>query len=319
MFKKLVEISDVVIDNFRFGVMQKWGFNYHGLQQIRSDIIVASLPALGEGPHQEWLTWGMNLLSFSGFTHQWRHSDTPVPEAAASGYHGDFIAGAKAAAAIMAALLYRASTGDGQYIELSQAEATASVLGVSYLDYFVNNRVSEPRGNRHPEYAPYNCYRCKGDDSWCVITVFNEEEWQQFCEALDHPQWTNDTRFQDMESRLKNVDELDRNIESWTIQHTPHQVMKTLQWAGVTAGAVQDGEHLYYDLQMRARNFMIELDIPRLGNITFPSVPVRLSAGQKEQYQRASVLGEHNEYVYRQLLGLSLEEIKRLENAEVIH
>ena len=121
-----------------------------------------------------------------------------------------------------------------------------------------------------------------------------------------------------MESRLKNVDELDQNIERWTRQYTPHQVMRTLQYFGVAAGAVQNGEDLYYDLQLRARGFMIEQDLPRLGSITFAGIPLRLSAGQAAYSQRAPVLGEHNDYVYRQLLGLRREEIGKLAEAEVI-
>lgn len=318
LFKKLVKISDVVIDNLRFGIMQKWGLDYPNLKQVKSDIIVASLQSLGTGPYEQWVTWAMNLMTFTGFAHGWSHPETPVTERVASRYYGDFVSGGKAAAAILAALFYRAQTGKGQYIELSQMEATASLLGLSYLDYFVNNRVTPPRGNRHPQFAPYNCYRCKGDDSWCVIAVFNEEEWQQFCQALDHPSWTGDSKFQDMESRLENVDELDQNIKRWTRQYTPHQVMRILQYFGVPAGAVQNGEDLYYDLQLRARGFMIEQDLPRLGSITFAGIPLRLSAGQAAYSQRAPVLGEHNDYVYRQLLGLSGEEIRALIEDEVI-
>lgn len=318
LFKKLVKIGDVVIDNLRFGIMQKWGLDYPSLKQIKSDIIVASLQSLGRGPYEEWITWAMNLMSLTGFAHGWGHPDTPMTERVAGRYYGDFVSGGKAAGAILAALFYRAQTGKGQYIELSQVEATASVLGLAYLDYFVNHRITAPRGNRHPQFAPYNCYRCRGDDSWCVIAVFNEEEWEQFCQALDHPSWTRDSKFKDMESRLKNVDELDQNIERWTGQYTPHQVMRILQSFGVAAGAVQNGEELYYDLQLRARGFMMEQELPRLGRVTFAGVPLRLPAGQVTHWQRAPVLGEHNDYVYRQLLGLRQEEIRNLEEAEVI-
>src|SRR3990172_6572961 len=159
IFKKLVSLSDVVVDNLSFGVVQKWGLDYAALKQHRNDIIVASMPSLGKGPHEQWTTWGMNLLSFTGFAYSWGHPDTPVEERVASNTYPDYIAGMKTAVAILAALYHRARTGEGQYVEVAQAEATASLLGVSYLDYLVNNRVSSPQGNRHPQFAPYNCYQ----------------------------------------------------------------------------------------------------------------------------------------------------------------
>ena len=193
-----------------------------------------------------------------------------------------------------------------------------SVLGPSYLDYFVNNRISPPKGNRHPQYAPHNCYQCKDDNSWCVIAVCSDEEWQQFCQALDNPSWMQDPKFSTMQSRLENMDELDQNIESWTRQYTPHQVMRMLQYFGVAAGAVQNGEDLFYDIQLRERGFMTEQDLPRLGSLTFTKAPIKLATGEATYSQQAPVLGEHNDYVYQELLGLQPEEIKRLEEADVI-
>ncbi len=318
LFRKLLKMSDVVVDNLSYGVMQKWGFDYPTLQQIKNDIIVVSIPSLGKGPHEQWTTWGMNLLSFTGFAYSWGHPETPMEERAANNTYGDYIAGMKTASTILAALYYRARTGEGQYIEVAQAEATASVLGPSFLDYFINNRISPPRGNRHPRFAPYNCYPCKGNDRWCVLAVSNEEEWQQFCKALDSPKWAEDSKFRKMESRLKNIDELDDNIGKWTRLHTPHQVMKILQSFGVAAGAVQNSEDLFYDLQLRTRGHLFTLDVGQQENITFDGPPLRLSVGQKPQPDGAPILGEHNDYVYHQLLGLTQGEIKRLIKDKVI-
>jgi crotonobetainyl-CoA:carnitine CoA-transferase CaiB-like acyl-CoA transferase len=318
LLKKLICVSDVIVENLRSGIMQRWGLDYPGIAQIKSDIIVASLQSMGKGPYESWTTWGMNLLSFSGFSNEWGYPETPMTERAASGYYADYIAGAKAAAAVLAAILYRARTGKGQYIEVSQAEASACVLGVSYLDYFVNNRLPVPKGNRHPEFAPYNCYRCRGEDSWCVISIFNEEEWQLFCQAMENPSWTRDVKFKDMASRVENVGDLDKNIEYWTGRYTPHQVMRILQSFGVAAGAVQNSEDIYYDIQLRARGYMIEKDLPLVGNHTFGGVPLHLSAGQVMDPQPPPVLGEQNGYVYGQLLGLSEQEIGQLIRDEII-
>ncbi|MEE8413172.1 MAG: CoA transferase [Dehalococcoidales bacterium] len=318
LFNKLIQVSDVVVDNLSFGVLQKWGLDYQALEKIKEDIIVVTMPSLGKGLYEQWTTWGMNLLSFTGFAYNWGHPETPVEERAASNTYGDYIAGMKTASTILAALYHRGKTGEGQYIEISQTEATASLLGVSFLDYFVNNRVTSPKGNRHSQFAPYNCYRCKGDDRWCVIAVFNQDEWQRFCSVLGSPDWAKEPEFHSMETRLKNVGMLDKNIETWTQLRTPNQVMKILQAAGIAAGAVQNSEDLYFDLQLRARGHMLELDTGPHGTITFDGPPLHLSSGQKTGSDGAPILGEHNDYVYKQLLGLSPEEIERLTENQVI-
>jgi len=318
VFKKLVKVSDIVIDNLSFGIVRKWGLDYDTLKQIKNDIIVVNMPSLGEGPHEEWTTWGMNLLSFTGFAYSWGHPDTIMEERAASHYYGDYIAGMMTASAVLAALFHRARTGEGQNVEVAQVEATASLLGLSYMDYFVNNRVSPPKGNRDPRYAPYNCYRCKDDDRWCVIAVFNEDDWQKLRRALEFPKWAEDPKFQNMESRLKNTVELDKRIEDWTKQHTPHQVMKILQSVGIAAAAVQNGENLYYDLQLRARGHMVELMAGNQGPVTFDGPPLHLNSGQVLKMEPAPILGAQDNYVYKQLLGLSQPEIDILIKNKVI-
>jgi benzylsuccinate CoA-transferase BbsF subunit len=318
IFKNLVKISDVVVENFSAGVMQKWGFDYDNLKKLKADIINVNIPAMGKGPDEKWTTWGMNLLSLSGFTYAWGHPDTPVTERNASGFHGDYIAGSTAAAATVAALFHRARTGKGQNVEVSQADATISVLGLSYLDYFVNQRVNPPRGNRHPVYAPYNCYPCRGADAWCVIAVSSEKDWQQFCLALESPKWTEDFRFQNMAGRRQNVDELDANIREWTFKNTPHQAMKKLQFFGVMASAVQNWEDVYNDLQLRETGFPLKQDLPRLGEVDISGIPLHLAEGQITPSRHTSTLGEHNDYVFGKLLGMSGEEISRLEQEKVI-
>jgi len=316
--KQLIKISDVVIDNFKVGVMQKWGLDYANLKQIKSDIIMVALKSMGEtGPYREWRTWGPNLMSYTGFAYEWGHPDASEV-VGAQGTYIDYIAPVQAASAVIAALLYRTRSGMGQHIDLSQAEVGASLMGPVYLDYLVNSRNALPRGNRHPQFAPYNCYRCRGDDSWCVIAVFSEGEWQSFCEALDIPSWTGDPKFKNMESRLKNVEALDQNIEKWTQYYTPRQVMRILQDFGVAAGAVQNSEDLYHDLQLRGNGFFVDQELPGVGKVTYPGIPVHFSETAIEVLHRAPFLGEHNGKVYRDLLGLSSEEIDTLVQEEVV-
>ena len=316
--KQLIKISDVVIDNFRFGVMEKWGLDYPNLQKIKKDIIFITLKAMGaSGPYREWRVWGPNLMSFTGFAYAWGHPDVTEVVGVQEPYV-DYLVSSHAASVILSALLYWAKSGKGQYIDISQSEVGASLLGTIYLDYFVNSRNTHPRGNRHPQYAPYNCYRCRGDDRWCVIAIFNEDDWQNFCDALYHPSWTADIKFKDMESRLKYSEELDKHIEEWTRQYTPHQVMRILQGFGIAAGAVQNGEDLYGDIQLRASNFMEKHELPRVGKITYPGIAIRFSETPIPKLDTAPSLGEQNRYVYHDLLGLSSGKINTLVREGII-
>ncbi len=317
--KRLVRVSDVVIDNFRFGVMAKWGLDYPNLKEVKEDIIVVSLQPLGTtGPYRNWSTWGANLMSYTGFTYEWGHPDAPEP-VGFQGVYLDYVAASQAACAVTAALLERQNSGKGQHIDLAQAEVGASLLGPIYLEHLVNSRTVPPRGNHHPELAPYNTYPCKGNDSWCVIAVSSEEEWDLLCEALGNPPWTEDPKFKNMAARVAHCDELDTNVERWTREHTPHQVMGILQAFGIAAGAVQNGEDLFYDLQLRGSGFLVQQDLPGIGAVTFPGMPVHLGNHPQLTPGRAPVLGEHNDYVYRDLLGLSSGEIDSLLRKQVIY
>jgi crotonobetainyl-CoA:carnitine CoA-transferase CaiB-like acyl-CoA transferase len=316
---KLVSKSDVVIDNLSFGVMKDWGLDYERLRQAKEDIIAISLPALGEGPHERWTTWGMNLLSFTGFANSWGHPDTPMEQRASSNTYADYVAGTLAAASILAALYHRGKTGEGQSIELSQTDSTLALLGLVYLDHFINHRAPQPLGNRHPQFAPHNCYRCKGEDRWCAVAISNEDEWQKLCAVLGRPDWVRDPRFATMQDRLRNVEQLDADIEAWTSQRTPHQVMKLLQTAGVPAGAVQNSEDMYHDIQLRSMGYMTEVKVGNRGTMTFDGPPVLLSDGQKVGTDGPPLLGAHNEYVYRQLLGMSQGQVEQLIRDKVIY
>jgi crotonobetainyl-CoA:carnitine CoA-transferase CaiB-like acyl-CoA transferase len=316
---RLVGVSDVVVDNLSFGLMKGWGLDYERLSQVKKDIIVASLPALGEGPHEQWTTWGMNLLAFTGFANSWGHPDTPMEQRATSNTYADYVAGTMAAASILAALYHRGNTGEGQSIELSQTDSTLALLGMVYLDYFINHRAPRPWGNRHPQSAPHNCYRCKGDDRWCAIAISSEDEWRKLCAVLGKPDMVRDPRFATMEDRVRNVDELDAGIETWTSQRTPHQVMKLMQTGGVPAGAVQNSEDLYRDIQLRSLGYMTEVKVGNRGEMTFDGPPVFLSDGQKDGTDGAPLLGAHNDYVYHELLGLTSKEISRLIDEKVIY
>jgi crotonobetainyl-CoA:carnitine CoA-transferase CaiB-like acyl-CoA transferase len=220
--------------------------------------------------------------------------------------------------AFVGALEYRHRTGEGQYIDVSQVEAMSSLLCNAFLDYGINGKPPEPTGNRSSEAAPYGVYRCRGNDRWCAIGVFNDDEWQGFKRASGNPSWAEAQKFATLSGRLENADELDRLVEGWTRGHTAEEVMALLQGQGVAAGVVQDAGDLACDPQLRARDFFIELDHPELGRTISDATPIKLSDTPARYGRAAPITGQDNEYVYGKLLGMSEGELAELRQQGII-
>ena len=197
-------------------------------------------------------------------------------------------------------------------------EATIVPLAKPIMDYIMNGRVSGPRGNRDDIMAPHNCYRCKGDDKWIAIAISTEEEWEGFCQAIGSPKWCQEERFADAVGRYENQDELDKLIEEWTINHASSEVMETLQNAGVPAAPSFNTEELVNDPHLKERGFLIEIDHPEVGKHPVLSLPWKLSPGCSLNYKHAPLLGEHNEYIFHELLGMPKSEVTRLVEERVI-
>jgi crotonobetainyl-CoA:carnitine CoA-transferase CaiB-like acyl-CoA transferase len=181
------------------------------------------------------------------------------------------------------------------------------------MDYTVNHNPVIPQGN-HPDYAlaaPYGCYQCLGDDKWCVIAIFTDEEWQALCQVLGNPPWTTEARFSTLWQRKEHIEELNQLLEQWTAQHSPEEVMNLLQGVGVAAGVVKDARELAEDPQLAARGFFIEALHPVLGKTTFDSTPIRLERTPAQFGRAAPLLGQDNRYVYQELLGIGDQELSR--------
>jgi benzylsuccinate CoA-transferase BbsF subunit len=315
--KRLVAISDAVVENFTPRVMAYWGLDYESLKKIKPDIIMLSLSTMGNtGRWRDYTGFGPTVQAFSGITYLTSFPGKP-PLGLGTSY-ADHIAGLLACLALLSALEYRRRTGEGQYIDVSQVEAMASLLGDAVLDYVVNGREVEPVGNSSPEAAPHGVYRCKEYDRWCAIAVFTEGEWQGFKRALGNPPWAEDKRLATFSGRLKNKAKLDRLVEDWAREHTAEEVMALLQRQGVAAGVVQTASDLAKDPQLRERDFFIELDHPELGKTISDGVPIKLS-NTPARYTRASpVLGQDNDYVYGELLGMKQNEMAKLAEQGII-
>lgn len=309
---RLIRISDVVIENFSAGVVDRLGLNYDTLKHIKPDIIMVSMQGLGAtGPRKNYVTWGPSLMPYSGLTYLWNEPEAERPVGSQTAYP-DYVVSLHMAYAVMAALHYRRRTGKGQYIDISQAEVTASLIGVPLLDYLVNQTVAAPLGNRNLTRSPHGCYRCKGEDQWCVISVCDENEWTVFCASIGNPSLAVHPKFDTLLKRLKNGKELDRIIEQWTAQLTPKDVMEKLQGAGISAGIVHNGGSLSEDIHLTRRGFIGVHEHPRQGLLNLPGVAATLSRTPGKIVRHAPLLGQDNEYVFHQLLGLTEDEIEEL-------
>lgn len=317
--KRLVRISDVVVNNFSPGVMDKWGLSYDVLKEVNPQIIMAEMPVGGRtGPYRAMIGFGATIEAFAGMNELTGYPDRPptgseinYPDYASNPYHLLF--------AILSALHYRNKTGRGQYVDVSQLESTVCMTETNILDYTANARIQKRAGNRVQYAAPHNVYRCKGDDRWCAIAVTSEAEWQAFSRVLGEPEWAKDRRFAILEGRKQHEEELDRLVESWTLGRTAEEAMALLQAAGVPAGVVQNiADMVDRDPQLRERQFYVGLEHPEAGLTRYDGIVAKLSATPGIIQRPAPLLGEHNDYVFRELLGLSEEEINRLMVEQVI-
>jgi crotonobetainyl-CoA:carnitine CoA-transferase CaiB-like acyl-CoA transferase len=313
LFKRLVAKSDIVIENNPPETMEKMGITYEALKEVKSDIIMVSMPGYGcTGPYRNYRALGANLDEAAGHTWLRRYRDMD-PSSASMILFSDASGGAHAAFASLAALRYRNRTGKGQFIDLAQVETIMPYLAEAVMDYTMNGRVQDTLGNRHPFMAPHGCYRCKGEDRWVVIAVDSQEEWQALCGVMDRPDLETDERFADTLSRHRHQDELDTIIEEWTGRLENVEVMNRLQEVGVASGAVLDDRDAYADPHLKDRGFFQELTHPDAGTHPYPGLMWKASKTPNTIRTPPVCLGEHNEYVYKDILGISDEEYAQLE------
>jgi crotonobetainyl-CoA:carnitine CoA-transferase CaiB-like acyl-CoA transferase len=309
MVLRLTKVSDLVVENFSSRVMSNWGLNYERLTEARPDLIMLSMSAMGQtGPWKDYVGFAPTLHALSGLTFLTSQEEDSPPGLGFA--YADIVAGLYGAFAALAALEHRERTGQGQYIDLSEYEALCTLMGPSLLDAFLYEKDVSPPGNR-PEGisgAPCGCYPCSGEDRWCVLAVFNEEEWQNLCRVLKNPDWTKKERFATAARRKENAKEMDDLLTQWTIQHRAEEVVDLLQGAGIASGVVQNAQDLAEDPQLAARNFFVRLEHPVLGATVSDRFPVRFEEDLTGSWKAAPLLGEDNRYVFRELLGLTEDE-----------
>src|SRR4051812_46149854 len=326
VFARLVAISDAVLENFSAGVMARWGFDYANLKRLKPDIVYVSMAGLGQhGPYREYQTFGPTVQAIAGMVHV-----TGRPELPPSGWgysYMDHTGGYYGAMAILAALLHRRRTGEGQHLDPSQTEAAGTITGIPLLDYAVNGRTSTRIGNAsgEPMMAPHGIYRCKaeneavGDDEWVAIACETGAQWDLFCDATGHPEWRLDPRFLSVASRVKHTEALDALVEGWTRERTKDDAMSALQAAGVAAGRIERSKDLMdNDPQLAHRGLYPRVEHAVLGTHRVDGMPVRMSRSQPEYSTGAPLLGQDNARVFGDILGMSGDEIARLESEQVL-
>ena len=312
--KRLIAVSDIVMDNFAPHVMEKWGFSYEELVKLKPDIIVLNMPTMGKGGvyrHHRATSW--NLLAISGFNYlSGTAGNDPIcpcvfsyPDVSCNPFH--------AMIALLSALYERQQTGRGQHIELSQFESTVCFTDTGIFDYLVNGRCQERIGNRSASAAPHGVYRCLGEHEWCAITVFTDEEWLIFCGAIGRTDLGEDERFATLPGRLENGEALDRIVSEWTGGRSAEEVMELLQAAGVIAGKVQNvADLLERDPQLRQRGYWIDIDHPETNKSKGEGWGFILQGSSPPLNRHAPLLGEHTDYVLQTMLGMNEEDITQL-------
>ena len=311
LFMELVKKSDAVVSNYTVKVIEKLGLTYKELKAVKSDIILVTLNAYGmEGPWHEYRTYGVVIEPMCGFFSLTGYLDGDRPMRSGVD-HIDPLSGAHAAGALVAALFHRQRTGEGQHANLSFLESAVNFIGPEILEYTVNSRIRSFIGNRSGTMAPHGVYRCKGDDDWVAVAVGTDEEWESFCHAIGDPAWTREERFNTFQNRLKNHSALDELVESWTIEKDKYEVMQILQRNGVAAGAVTTTKDLLEDPHLRSRGFFQKVEHPDAGSFEVIGARAKLSKAPGHAFTPAPDFGQHIDYVFGELLGMSQEDINR--------
>ncbi len=317
VMRRLVAISDAVIENYSPRVMSNLGLGYDALSQVNPGIILVSMPGYGlDGPMRDRVAYGSTLDAESGVAALMGYEDGGPQRLGVA--LPDPVAGFHAVAGLLSALVGRTTTGRGQHIDLSQLESMAVFLGDAIVGYELTGDRRGRHGNRHPHIAPCGVYRSDGEDAWVSIAVETQQQWQALCHTIGRDDLAADGRFASAASRHAHHDEIDSLITAWTSGRSPRDAMDELQAAGVPAGAVLDAAGLHADPHLRERGFFVRLEHPSAGAHDYPGQPIRLSETPAIMHSDAPLLGQHNRTILGDLLGYSHDEIVAMEADGVI-
>ncbi len=307
---RLIEWADVVIENFSPKVMRAWGMDYDSLIKVKPDLIMVSSCLNGQtGPKAMLAGYGTMGASIAGFGELTGWPDRP-PAAPYAAYT-DYTSPKFTVAALLSAVDHKRRTGRGQYIDLSQAECSIHAIGRAVLDYTVNGRIQTRTGNALADFAPTGVYPCAGKESWVALAAPTEDAWQALCRASGKT-WAGDSRFATAAARVENREALDGAIGAWTAGLDCEAVEQILQRAGVPVHRVSTCDDVFTDSQLEHRAHIIDLEHPRFGPLAIETSRMRFSRTPATAAWPGPEIGQHNDHVLREILGMSDDEITEL-------
>ena len=321
LFRELVQISDVVMENFTPRVMRQWELDYPNLRKIKPDIIMVSNTGYGhgEGPYSGYPAQATTLEGTHG--HCWITGYRDEAPAKAGASFVDFLSTWTALFAIGGALRYRNRTGRGQWADIGMYQAGVMFMSEYIMDAIANGRDGGRIGNRHPYRAPQGCYPAQGDDQWITLSVGTDEQWLALCGLLGKEDLGLDPRFSNVLSRQKNHDQLDEIISAWTVQSDKYELMHRLQAVGIPAGPVLTGKDVHFDPQYQSRGFLERVDYPperNMGSRIFMGRPYKFSRTPLRIRGPAPTFGQDNEPLLKDLLGVNDATYETLVDAAVV-
>jgi crotonobetainyl-CoA:carnitine CoA-transferase CaiB-like acyl-CoA transferase len=315
--RELIAVSDVVVENYTPSVMRRFGLEYEDVARINPHAIMLSMSGYGHtGPWSRYRAYGMGFEAASGLSSLTGYRDGP-PVVNGNNFL-DGCTGTLAAFGVLVALYHRGRGGDGQYVDLSQHEASIPACGEALMDYQLDGTAPVRTGNRSPSAAPQGIYPCRGTDEWLFLSIDSDAAWRAFCDVAQEPAWAADPRFTSVETRRQHHDAADDLIPAWTQTQDKVEAMHTLQEAGVIAAAVYNGKDVLLDPQLAERGFFTFEHLPEGGVVPiYRYLAARFSAMSPGPRFRAPRLGEHNGKILQSILGLGEGELARLEAAGV--
>jgi crotonobetainyl-CoA:carnitine CoA-transferase CaiB-like acyl-CoA transferase len=311
-------ISDVLVENFSPGVMERLGIDWPRLSALNSRLVMVSMPAFGaEGPEANSRGYGMSIEAMAGVTGQMAYHDGGPPYMMSNAL-GDPTSGLHGTLAVLAALRERERTGRGQHIEVAEVETVTPFITSAMLDYQFSGIVPKPLGNRSRNAAPHGIYRCAGEDAFIALGAHTEDQWYALLRALGLERLARDRRFVDAAHRKTNEDALDAEIGAALSKLDLDDAVERLIDAGVPAGPVSSAPAVIADRQLGGRGFFVPIERAVIGTYLYPGAPVRLSDTPLDASRPSPLLGEHNEVVMHDLLGMSASELEELEREGLI-
>ena len=323
LLRELIQISDVVSENFAAGVLKRLGFDYDEMKRLKEDIIYVSNCGFGHtGPYAGYKTWGPIVQATSGLTFS---NGLPGEESAGYGYsYMDHTGAYFMAMAIMLAIRHRNQTGEGQWVDVAATEAAATLNGPAILDYTVNGRASRRDGfpdanhSQFPPMAPHNIYQATGEDEWVAIACRHEADWAAIRGVVAEA-WADDASFASLDARLANQADLDAKMTAWTLQHDKFETAQSLQAVGVPASAVQrPGERIDQDANTADWGLWPTIRHTEMGDVRVDGLGAHLSETDWSLKYGAPTLGEHNRYVLQGMLGVDDARFEELAAEGVI-